>query len=117
MEIRTSDPRNAAVRKSESDLDTFYETAAKLLTQAFNHPRHGITRDEVAHLLGVSRNLVDRWCNPAEHSCPSQVQLLRLPVSFQLAYRSALDQHFGHRGEAFKRLADFAGYFALELEA
>jgi hypothetical protein len=76
-----------------------------------------MTRDEVAYVLGVSRNLVDKWCNPSEHSCPSQLQLLRLPVSFQLAYRDALDDHFGHRRDAVRRFAESLGDVLLAVRA
>jgi hypothetical protein len=54
-----------------------------------------MSRDEVAEILKVSRSLVDKWCSETEHSCPSYVQMFRLPVSFQLALHSALDSHPG----------------------
>lgn len=123
MELRGSESNSPALRKSEShspavgssEEDAGYALGARLFVAALNHPKYGLSRDEVAFVVGVSRSLVDKWCDESFKSCPSQVQLLRLPVTFQLALRDAMDDHFGHRREALKRLVDVVGDVALAM--
>lgn len=124
-EVRKQDRAKASLRKSDNDESTVRNSdrddetqrlAAELFDEALNDPRCALTSDEVAFLLGVSRSLVDKWREPSAPNCPSFIQLLRLPLKFQLALNRALDRRFGYGRAALGDLIAAAGSIAVSLE-
>src|SRR4051812_41977427 len=47
---------------------------------------------EIAAICGVSRSLADKWRSVDARECPSLAQLLKLPITFQLALHRAMNQ-------------------------
>lgn len=108
--FRNLEEPEAAFRKSEDD---GYRLAACLFDTALSELRCGLTNKEVAHLVGVSVSLVEKWRSPDARACPSFAQMLRLPLSFHLALHRAQNAHFGFGRAALMDLLESAGSLAL----
>jgi hypothetical protein len=88
--------------------------AAKLFDEALSAA--GLDSKVVAHLVGVSISLVDKWRSPNEERSPSLAQLLSLPFAFHLELHRAMNRHFGFGRAALRRLIDAVGELAGGLE-
>lgn len=112
--------RESAFRQAEADPGSCrgsepdsYDLAAELFRAALADPKCNLTIKEVAHLLGVSTSLVEKWARPGARACPSFAQMLRLPLRFHLALRRAMDRRFGFSRAALLDLLEAAGALAL----
>jgi DNA-binding transcriptional regulator YiaG len=85
--------------------------SAQLLHRALDDA--GLTSYEVAQLVGVSESLVNRWRSPHHRECPSFVQLLKLPPSFQFQLHRALNRHYGFGRQLLVRVLDDLGAIGL----
>lgn len=112
--FRRSEPDSEAFRSSERQLPErdadAYRASAELFDAACR--RAQLDRKEIAHLLGISQSLVDKWASPNERACPSHPQMLRLPLSFHLALWWAMNRRYGIAralvGELFSAFAGMA---------
>lgn len=115
--FRKSDSGDRDVRFSESTPLATADEAARLSAEIFDESLRttrigtvvGLERKEVAELLGVSQNLVDRWCNPNEQSSPSDLQMLRMPWAFHLARHRVMNKRFGFWRAAIGRVFESFG--------
>lgn len=92
MEVRRSDAVETPVRKSDLTRDAGERVAAEMFSQALK--ASGINRDEAAALMGVSRSLVDKFCEATGKS-PSLIQVVLLGPAFHIELIKELDKHFG----------------------
>lgn len=111
--LRNSENGDPAVRNAEDDR---YAVSAELFDAALNDPRANLTNKEVAHLVGVSESLVQKWRTPSARTCPSFVQLLRLPPAFHLALHRSMNRRFGFGRAALVDLLEAVGSLALVTE-
>jgi len=86
------------------------ELAARWFDEALT--RAGLESKEVAHLLGVSVSLVDKWRSTNEQRCPSFVQMLCLPPRFHFELHRVMNRHFGFGRAALARVIEAAGDLA-----
>lgn len=134
MEVRNADAGRVVVRKTDEAVGAFGfseekplargESAQALSAEIFDESLRttrigkviGLERKEVAALLGVSKNLVDRWCNPNEPHCPSDVQMLCMPWAFHLARHRIMSKRFGFWRSAIATVMQSIGEVALGCE-
>lgn len=124
MELRRSESDRGEFRKSDGNChpfrqseDELYAVSARLFKSALEDKKHGMSRDEAAFVLDVSRSLIDKWCAEDVKASPSDVQLLGLGMAFYLAYRSAHDGHFDVTSHVLKRLSGAFADAALAMGA
>lgn len=122
--FRKPEEHEAAVRFSEdrpiATPDSASALSAEIFTEALKTTRIGnvvgLQRKEVAELLGVSTNLVDRWCNPNEPACPSDIQMLCMPWAFHLARHRVMNKRFGFWRASIARVFESLGDAVLGFE-
>ena len=113
LPVRTKEQLRVPFRSSEHDTETCGESeriAAELLDTAF--VMSGLENKEIAHLCGVSESLVIKWRSADTRGCPSFVQMLRLPLSFQWALHKSMNTHFGFGTRALQDVLDAVGLLA-----
>lgn len=62
----------------------------KSATLAFALAAAGVSHEALAQSVGVSRQLVQRWCDPANDSAPNISHICRMPASVRRALGAAL---------------------------
>lgn len=90
------------------------QAAAELLHAAITAAT--LTNQEVAHLCGVSENLVEKWRSTHSRGCPSFAQMLCLPPRFHWELHRAMNRRYGFGRQALLELLAAAGSLAMVIE-
>ena len=112
--LRKSEQASNALRTAEQ-ADDSSRIAAELFDAAVVASK--LRNPEIAHLIGVSESLVQKWRSAETRECPSFVQMLRLPPAFHIELHRAMNKRFGFGRAALNRLLDAVSDLSLVVEA
>ena len=117
MELRKTEQDDPAFRTSEQD-ESVLRKAEREASQLFDQACEmaGLENKEIAHLLGVSVSLVEKWRSTEQRGGPSFVQMLLLPTSFHFALHKVMNRRHGYGREALREIIESLGTLSMVVE-